>query len=117
MPKSYWYWAIKHASKMQKKFPIKYNGKYTTPHELVFKSKPDYCQLLWLFSTVYFSHKKDNTKLRTNIQAHSLAGIAVGWSDTTANGLLLYNPISKELYTTSVYKLDEHNVTKNYFNL
>ena len=54
--------------------------------------------------------------MRTNLQAHSLAGIAVGWNDT-ANGLLVYNQISKELYTTSVYKLDKHNVTKTYFNL
>ncbi len=72
--------------------------------------------MIRLFSTVYFSHKKDNTKARTNTQAHSLAGIAVGWSDT-ANGLLVYNPITKELYTTSVYKIDKHNATKSYFNL
>ena len=45
-----------------------------------------------------------------------MAGIAVGWSDI-ANGLLVYNPVSKELYTTSLYKIDEHQATKNYFNL
>ena len=116
MPKSFWYWAIKHASKIQNIFPIKHDNQFTTPYELVFKTKPDYCQLIRLFSTVYFTHTKDNTKLRTNVQAHSLAGIAVGWSDT-ANGLLVYNPVSKELYTTSIYKIDEHNATKNYFNL
>ena len=116
MPKAYWYWAMKYASRIQNIFPIKYNNKYTTPHELVFKDKLDYRQLLRLFSTVYFLHSKDNTKLRTNIQAHSLAGIAVGWSEQ-ANGLLVYNPITKELYTTSTYKLDEHNATQQYFNL
>ena len=51
-----------------------------------------------------------------NVQAHTLAGIAVGWSDI-ANGLQVYNPITKELYTTSIFKIDEHNATKSYFNL
>ena len=45
-----------------------------------------------------------------------MTGIAVGWSDV-ANGLFIFNPITKELYTTSLYKIDEHNQTKNYFNL
>ena len=45
-----------------------------------------------------------------------MAGIAVGWSDV-ANGLLIFNPITKELYTISLYKIDEHNATKNYFNI
>ena len=29
----------------------------------------------------------------------------------------MYNPITKELYTTSTYKLDGHNATQQYFNL
>ena len=116
MPKSFWFWAIKHASRIHNIFPVKYKNKYTTPHELVFKKRPDYRQLFRLFSTAYFSHTKDNTKSRTNTQAHSMAGIAVGWSDV-ANGLLIYNPITKELYTTSIYKIDEHQQTQSYFNL
>ncbi len=116
MPKSFWFWVIKHASRIHNIFPVKYKNKYTTPHELVFKKRPDYCQLFRLFSTAYFSHNKDNTKSRTNTQAHSMAGIAVGWSDV-ANGLLIYNHITKELYTTLIYKIDEHQQTQSYFNL
>ena len=116
MPRSFWYWAIKHASRTHNIFPVKFDDKLTTPHELVYKSQPDYRQLFRLFSTTYFSHLKDNTKQRSNIQAHTLARIAVGWSDV-ANGLQVYNPITKELYTTSVFKIDEHNATKSYFNL
>ncbi len=57
------------------------------------------------------------TKLRSNVQAHIPAGIAVGWSNV-ASGLQVYNPITKELYTTSsVFKIDKHNATKSYFNL
>ena len=116
MPRSFWFCAIKHASRVQNIFPIKYEDKLTTSHELVYKTKPDYRQLFRLFSTTYFSHHKDNTKERSNLQAHTLAGIAVSWSDV-ANGLQVYNPITKELYTTSLFKIDEHNATKSYFNL
>ena len=101
---------------IQNIFLIKYNKTYTSPHELVFTGKPNYCQLITIFSTVYFSHTKDNTKVRTNVQVHTLTGISVGQSDTS-NGLLVYNPITKELYTTSIYKMDEVNATKTYFNL
>lgn len=65
---------------------------------------PDYRQLFRLFSTTYFSHHRENTKEHTNVQAHTFAGIAVGWSDV-ANGLQVYNPITKELYTTLAVKI------------
>ena len=116
MPRSYWFWAIRHAARVHNIFPIKFENKITTHHELVYGSKPDYRQLFRLFSTAYFSHTKDGTKTRTNVQSHSMQGIAVGWSDT-ANGMEIYNPITKQLYTTTVYKLDEHNQTKLHFNL
>lgn len=63
-----------------------------------------------------FSHYNDNTKECSNVQAHTLVSIAVGWSDV-ANGLQVYNPHTKELYTTSVFKIDKHNATKSYFNI
>ena len=116
MPRSYWFWANKHASCVHNIFPIKFDNALTTPHELVDKSKPDYRQLFRLFSTTYFSHHKDNTKERSNVQAHSLAGTAVGWSND-ANGLQVYNPHTKELYTTSIFKIDKHKATKSYFNI
>ena len=40
----------------------------------------------------------------------------MGWGDV-ANGLLIYNPITKEIYTTSIFKINENNSTKNFFNL
>ena len=53
----------------------------------------------------------------SNIDIHKyLAGIAVGWSDVS-NGLQVYNPHIKELYTTSTFKIDKHNATKSYFNI
>ena len=116
MPRSYWFWAIWHAARVRNIFPVKFDNTITTHHELVYGSKSDYRQLFRLFSTAYFSHTKDGTKTRSNVQSHSTQGIAVGWSDT-ANGMEIYKPITKQLYTTTVYKLDEHNHTKLHFNL
>ena len=45
-----------------------------------------------------------------------MAGISVGHSEV-ANGMEIFNPLTKELYTTSRFKLDEHHSTKTYFNL
>ena len=67
MPRSYWFWAIKHASRVQNIFPMKFDNQLMTPHELVYKCKPGYRQLFRLFSTAYFFHHKDNTKERSNV--------------------------------------------------
>ena len=99
MPRSFWFWAIRHASRIHNIFPVKHQDKLTTPHELVYKTKPDYRQLFRLFSTAFFTHSKDGVKARSNIQSHTMAGIAIGYSDI-ANGMEIYNPLTKELYTT-----------------
>ena len=116
MPRSYWFWAIRHAARVHNIFPIRHNDTITTHHELVYHTKPDYRQLFRLFYTAYFSHTKNGTHKRTNVQSHSMQGIAVGWSDV-ANVIEIYNPVTKQLYTTTIYKLDEHSHTKSHFNL
>ena len=63
--------------------------------------KPDYCQLFRLFSTAYFFHAKDGSHTQTNVQSHTMQGIAVGWSNV-ANGMEIYNPVTKQLHTTTV---------------
>ena len=93
------------------------NNTLTTPHERVYKSKRDYRQLFHLFSTAFFTPTKDNIKARTNIHLHTMVGIAVAGYIEVANGMEVYNPLTKELYTTSCFKLDEHHLTKAYFNL
>ena len=116
MPRQYWYWALRHSNRISNIFPLRCDQKITTSHELVFSTKPDYRQLFRLFSTAYLSHQKDNTHPRTATEPHTLQGIAVGFSDK-ANGMEIYNPSTKQLYTTTVYKLDESNETRNHFNL
>ena len=67
------------------------------PHELVYKSKLDYSQLFRLFSTIFFTYTKGNSRSCTNnVQSLILAEIGVGWREI-ANGMELYNTIIKEL--------------------
>jgi hypothetical protein len=106
MPRSFWFWAIRHATRLSNIFPVKYEGKLTTPFELVFNNIPDLRQLFSLFSTTYFSHTKDNGTKRTNLQSHTLQGIAVCYSDVS-NGMKIHNPLTKQLYTPNTYRLDE----------
>ena len=116
MPKSYWYWAIKHANQVMNTFPIVLNKQLTTPMEVATGTKPDLRQLFSLFSTAFFSKLEDSTTKRTNMQSHTMQGIAVGWCEK-ANGMNIYNPLTKQLYTTNLFRPDESMSTKNYFNL
>ena len=116
MSRSFWFWAIYHTNRISNIFPLKCDGQITISHELVSHPKPDYRQLFQLFSTVYLSHKKDGIHNCTTFISHSLQGFAVGYSHI-ANGMEIYNPINKQLHTTTVFKLDEDNAIMNHFNL
>lgn len=116
MPRNYWFWALRHANRASNIFPLRCDDTITTSHELVFGVQPDCRQLFRLFSTAYLSHSKDNTHPRSSTESHTLQGIAVGYSDR-ANGMEIYNPSTKKLYTTTVFQLNELNETRNHFNL
>ena len=109
MPRSYWYWAIRHASRVHNIFPVQQDRTITTPNKLVYNERPDYRQLIRLFSTTYLSHTKDGTKRRSPFQSHTLQDIVVGWSDTS-NRLEIYNPLNKQIYTSTVVKIDDLNI-------
>lgn len=102
MHHQYWHWALRHSNCISNIFPLKCNDAISTSHELVYEVKPDYCQLFRLFSTAYLPHTKDGTHPRSTTEPQTLQGIAVGYSDR-ANGMEIYNPTSKQLYTTTVY--------------
>jgi hypothetical protein len=79
MPRSYWFWALRHATQVSNYIPCKVNGELTTPFELVHGVKPDYRVLFRLFSTVYFRVKRDGNCTRDGIaEARSKQGIAIG---------------------------------------
>ena len=53
---------------------------------------------------------------RSQFQAHKLQVIAIGWSEIS-NGLEIYNPTTKQLYISTVFKIDELIYTKLIVNL
>lgn len=116
IPRSYWYWATRHTTRVSNAIPVKFNKSLTTRFKLVYSTKPDYQMLFRLFCTAYFSKTKDDKTARTMGQAHTMQDIAVGYSEV-ANGMETYNPFTKKLYTETVYRLDEHANTATSFDL
>ena len=107
LPPTYWWFAFKRAVEVSNYLPLKLNNKYTTPHELVYKEKPNIQNLLPMFSVCYIRRKTnpDNTKLK-NVESHSIAVILVGRS-TVANSPVFFHPHTKKLITTDDYYVDE----------
>jgi len=117
MPRTYWFWAIRHANQIQNYIPCKVNDELTTPFELVHGVKPDYRILFRLFSTVYWRVERDGARTRDGIaEARSKQGIAIG-RDRKSDGLLIYCPHSKKYFVSNSYKIDEGRSTANAFNL
>eukprot|EP00957_Ditylum_brightwellii_P125000 9528889-Ditylum_brightwellii.AAC.1 len=54
LPAQYWWFAIKQACEVKDMLPTSHiKGKITTPYELVYGKKVDYCNLPPLFCTSY----------------------------------------------------------------
>jgi hypothetical protein len=89
----------------------------TTSHELVYGTKTDLHVLVRLFPTGYFHKVKDSSYHCSGISTStSMQGIAIGRCRKT-DGMLFYSPHSKEIFTSSDYKLDEGRHTPTAFNL
>ena len=86
-------------------------GKLTTPHELMYKQKPDLRNLIPLFCVAYPKYKT-----KTNMDPQSCKAILVGKSDKT-HALTFYHPATKQEITTSSYLLDETIPAGPTFNL
>jgi len=78
MPRSFWYYAIKHAAQMMNMIPGRYGGKLASPFMLVYGVRPDQRTWLPLFSICYFHHEKDSDVQRSKNQAHTMDGIVIG---------------------------------------
>ena len=104
--REFWYFAIKHAAHMINQIPGRLGRKLTSPFELVHGSKPDAATWFELFSVGFFRHSSDEGESKTKMQAQTLDGIAVGRDDQT-NTIIFYNPLTKQYYRPSIYKLDE----------
>jgi Reverse transcriptase (RNA-dependent DNA polymerase) len=117
MPRTFWFWALRHATQVSNYIPCKVNGELTTSFELVHGVKPDYRVLFRLFSTVYFRVQRDGARDRDGVaEALSKQGIAIG-RDRKSDGLLIYCPHSKKYFVSNSFKLDEGRSTATAFNL
>jgi hypothetical protein len=95
MPRSFWYFALKHSAQMMNMIPGKYRGKLASPFMLVYGVHPDQRTWIPLFSLCYFHHKKDSDASRSKNKALMLDGIVIGRSQTS-NAILVYNPCNQQ---------------------
>ena len=116
IPRTYWWWAMRHASQVINMFPCTVNNLKTPPLELVYGVKPDYSVLLPLFSTAYFKHDRDSDRARDGSESKVLQAILLGRA-FQSDGYLLYSPYTKEFYLTGDCKIDKGNSTATAFNL
>ena len=107
LPPTYWWFAFKRAVEVINCLPLKINSQYTTPHELVYREKPNLQNLLPMLSVCYIQRKTtpEDTKLK-NVEFRSIAVILVGRS-TVCNSPIFFHPHTQKLLTTDDYYVDE----------
>ena len=117
LPSKYWWFGVKRAVEVLNMMPVKRNGTVTTPHELVYKNKPDYRTLFPLFSIAYIKQNRETGGQHKNKwKTKTLKCILVG-TDNKSDGLLFYHPPSKQLLTgNNGYRLDTYLPSGPQFN-
>jgi hypothetical protein len=117
MPCQYWYWALCQSVQVLNYIPCTVEGISTTPHELVYGVKPDLRILFRMFSVGFFRHLRDGNHHCSGVaESKSMQGITLGRC-CKSDGMIFYCLHTKQLYTSSDYKLDEGKNTPNTFNL
>eukprot|EP00804_Cyclotella_cryptica_P021434 CCRYP_005776-RA/>CCRYP_005776-RA protein AED:0.13 eAED:0.00 QI:0/0/0/1/1/1/5/0/1584 len=112
--REFWYFSIRHAVYMLNQVPGRMGRKLTTPFELVYGVKPDSSTWFELFSVGYFDHKTEGSATKSNMEAQTLASIAIG-RDDKANTIGFYNPLTKAYNSPPVFKLDEGRLPASHF--
>ena len=105
LPSNFWFYAIKRTVETSNYLPVTLNGIPTTPFELVHHHKPDIRALIPLFSIAYIDHPHTGTTATPTMSSQSLRVILVGRS-AHSTALEFYHPPTKQIYSSSVYKLD-----------
>eukprot|EP00804_Cyclotella_cryptica_P026709 CCRYP_007942-RA/>CCRYP_007942-RA protein AED:0.35 eAED:0.34 QI:0/0/0/0.66/0.5/0.33/3/0/1904 len=102
----FWFYAVKHATRMMNYIPGRMGRRLASPFELVHGTKPDSTTWFELFSVGFFKTESSSDGKHSKTQSMSLAGIAVGRNDTS-NTILLYNPVTRSYYRPQAFTLDE----------
>ncbi len=109
MPRTFWYFSIKHSACMMNMIPGKYKGKLASPFMLIHGVRPDLKTWLPLFLLCYFHHDKYSNAPHSKNQAHTLDGIVIGRS-STLKALLIYNPQNQQYYEPDSYRLNSYRL-------
>jgi hypothetical protein len=107
MPRTFWYFAIKHLAWMMNMIPGKYCNKLASSFMLVHEKHPDTRTWLPLLLLCYFHHDKDSDASCSKHQAHTMDGIVVGRS-STSNAILVYNTRNQCYYEPDSYRFDPY---------
>jgi hypothetical protein len=110
MPKRFWFYALRHAAQVMNYCPGHRSGSLTSPFELAHGCKPDLRVLFRLFSIGFFRHCVDSNRARTQFEAQTLTGIAIGRS-ADSNAMEFFHPITNAIYTSADYRLDSGQTT------
>ena len=114
MPRSFWYYAVKHSAWMMNMIPGRYKNKLASPFMLAHGVRPDQRTWLPIFSLSYFHHEKDRNAQRSKTQAHTMDSIIVGRSPTY-NAILVYNPRNQRYYELDSYKIDPYRLPSSVY--
>ncbi len=114
MPRTFWYFAIKHLAWMMNMIPGKYRNKLASLFMLVHGKRPDTKTWLPLFLLCYFHHDKDSDASHSKHQAHTMDGIVVGRS-STSNAILVYNPHNQRYYELDSYRFDPYHLPSSVY--
>ena len=104
LPTKFWYFAVKQAVQVCNYTPIYIQNTWTTAFEQMYKIKPDYRNLIPLFSLAYVKRNRDGTTHRTKAMSQTLRCICVG-NDSKSDGLLFFSPDFKSLIRSAYYAL------------
>ena len=78
------------------------NGQWTSPYEQKYGTKPDWINLVPMFSLGYIHRNWDINKQRAPYESQYIMGIWVG-NDPKSDGLLFYLPTTNKLVVSEDY--------------
>ena len=111
LPSEFWWFAMRRATEVSNYLPLKVDNILTSPHQLMYKQKPDMRNLIPLFAVAYPEYPS-----KSSLDAQSCKAILVGKSKST-RAYEFYNPSTKNIITSSNFKIDERLTSGPAFGL
>ena len=106
LPKSFWYFAVRPATIVSNYMPLQLADRtWTSPFEQVYNVKPDWQNLVPMFSVAYVKRLRDADVSHNTSDSKTIHAICVG-NDPDSDSLLFYLPHSCQCISSSDYTLD-----------